>query len=226
MKNKKVIAIALCIGIISTSFSGIFTSYAKNSEVVELVDTSKALSPDITELNVVVNNEVISSSNNGSERQAGNSIVIYQSTKTTLGPNSEGNDVYDLDEKEIEQLINKGYSLEDIFEADEIGNEIYEDPMTLLKKKKDTRRTLEDIKDEILKDRKEKSTEYLKKKFDKDISKLQKDKMKDDEIISFLAYLDMTGQQLTDDLIKEYRKKGKDLFKEMKLHNNNDEKVK
>lgn len=222
MKHKKLLAIALCIGIVSTSFSG-FISYAENIAANKRgADESagKAPAPGISELKAEVNRTEITYEDHGKAIQTGDSVVIYQSTRTTVDPDRKVNDRYNFDEQAIEELMNKGYSLQDIFEADEIGNEIQEDPFVLLEKKETSEKSLTEIKEDILKDRKEKANSHLKKKYSKEFDQLTKDKMKEEEIVSFLAYIDMSGQKLTNDLVKEYRKKGTELFKEIKLQDN------
>lgn len=223
MKNKKIFAIALSVSLLTSSLSGVYISYAKsevikndpsNYEVSESMNEFEVLAPtpSITQLEPeLYNMEDLSKAKLPADNKE-TSEVIYKGRKI-IDPVLR-KDVYNISGNDIEELIKQGFTIEDIFKADELANNIYEDPKSLLKMKAETGKSLEEVKDDMIKERKAKAVNSIKDKHEKEYNKLQKEGFTDDEIISFISYLDMNQLQLTDSLIGEYKISDEKIFKE------------
>ena len=311
MKTKKYIAIALCLSIVASSFSGVYISYAENevvgnevyeneiseSENLGMIDnqineasdtyvselepevntqvgpsenyienqntntnnpeviengvaevrlfeneipesdsfdlndaqTNKAPDPYVFKLEPEVNtdqigpcesyiedkntstdsllNKKLSKSGSMKSNSANNSVKVDSDIA-----NGNAKAVYHISIDEMQKLQEEGLSTQDITDADKLANEIGEDPIKLLDIKKETNKSFEEIREDILKDIKENTLNILKVKYEKEYKKLQKAKFSQDEIVALLGYIDINGLSLTDELIKEYQKVGAKLF--------------
>lgn len=219
MKNKKIIAITLCIGLVVSSFGGYVTGYSKNEDSkftakeydsrldnsgVEVLPSQNLvkLAPEVTEPEKTVYDKAIITSNEGE--------ILYKGTMATLDPNMP--DMYNLEEKEIKSMMEKGYSVEDIFEADKISNEIGIEPEALLEKKDSSNKSLEQIKKDVLDENKKKTFTKLKATYKTEYEKLKNKKIGEDEIMNLLAYADINKVKITDTMLATYRKEGEKFF--------------
>jgi len=219
MKNKKIIAIALCVGIVVSSFSGYVTGYTKfepNEFTAKKLDASLDNSGTSTlpPINVIeINAEDMKPENNPNKivvTSDDDGEILYKGTKSTLDPDSK--DMFNIGEEEIEAMMQEGYSVEDIFEADKISNETGIEPEMLLEKKAETNKSLEEIKKDILEESREKTFAKLKETYKKEYDKLKSKKLKESEIMNLLAYTDINNVKVTDELITAYQKSGDELF--------------
>jgi hypothetical protein len=211
MKNKKSIAVILSIGIAVSGFSQIITTYAQNS--MEEVDFSSgkapeqnitSLEPELFDQNVTPNKDVYGLDNQNA--------VLYQGIKIRANSKST-KDLYNLGEDEIETLLESGFSIQDIYEADEISNELFVNPVELLNMKKESNKSLTELRSDIINQRKESSNNYLKNKYKNDFKTLQEQGLNEEEIFSLLAYADINNLQVNKELIMNYKNKGSDVFK-------------
>ncbi|BCJ92671.1 hypothetical protein acsn021_02400 [Anaerocolumna cellulosilytica] len=220
MKHKKIIAITLCVGLLASSFSGYLTGYSKNEKnklTIKKYDSSLDNS-GLTTLPSVdlveIESEAIIPENTPYHKNTSISDmegeIMYKGTKVTLNP--EGKDVYSIGKEEIEAMMQEGYSVVDIFEADKISNETGIAPEILLEKKTDSSKSLAEIKKEILEENREKTYEKLKDTYKKEYEKLKNKKLKETEIMNLLAYADVNNIKVTDELIVTYQKSGEKLF--------------
>jgi hypothetical protein len=224
MKNRKFMAITLCIGILASSFGGTLISNAKNDKneftikkndasldnsMVSVLPSQKIieLEPEVYNTENVPSDKIITASDKEGE-------ILYKGTLSTLNP--EEKDMFNIGEKEIEDMMQKGYSVEDIFEADKISNEIGIEPEALLEKKEATNKSLEQIKKDVLAESREKTTSELKNKYKNEYKKLKDKNLKEMEIINLLAYADVNNVKVSDTLINEYQKNGDKVFKKAK----------
>ncbi|MBU5334083.1 hypothetical protein KQI61_17970 [Anaerocolumna aminovalerica] len=226
MKNKKIYAIALIICLLTSSLSGVYISFAKSEAIKketsnyelseELIEFEKlAPKPSITELEPEQYNKEELTKVELATDNIKSSEVIYEGRKIISSVQKK--DIYNINENDIEELIKQGFSIQDIFQADEIANEINEDPINLLKMKLETGKTLKEVKDDVIKARKEKIVKNIQNNFKKEYTRLLEDGFKENEIISILCYMDMNNLQLTDSLIAEYKSSGEKLFKSKKI---------
>lgn len=224
MKNRKIMAITLCIGILASSFGGTLISNAKNDKseftikknnssldnsMVSVLPSQKIieLEPEVYSTENVPSDKIITASDKEGE-------ILYKGTLSTLNP--EGKDMFYIGEKEIEDMMQKGYSVEDIFEADKISNEIGIEPEALLEKKAASNKSLEQIKKDVLAESREKTISELKNKYKNEYKKLKGKNLKETEIINLLAYADVNNVKVSDTLINEYQKNGDKVFKKAK----------
>jgi hypothetical protein len=224
MKNRKFMAITLCIGILASSFGGTLISNAKNDKseftikknnasldnsMVSVLPSQKIieLEPEVYNTENVPSDKIITASDKEGE-------ILYKGTLSTLNP--EEKDMFNIGEKEIEDMMQKGYSVEDIFEADKISNEIGIEPEALLEKEEATNKSLEQIKKDVLAESRDKTTSELKNKYKNEYKKLKDKKLKEMEIINLLAYADVNNVKVSDTLINEYQKNGDKVFKKAK----------
>jgi hypothetical protein len=217
MKFKRVIAVVLCIGLIVTSFNGIITSYAKietknNEESSEYFTRIAHENMNIT----MIEPELIEQEISPSSSYIGNANdeqVIYESTRVNSQDENQ-TDVYNISGEDIELFMKNGFTIQEIFEVDKLANEIIEDPKNILDRKLSTNKSLEEIKNDILKERKIKNDEYLKDKYQKEIKKLNSKNISEKEIITLLEYIEVNKIEMSDELIKQYSIKSESLFKE------------
>lgn len=219
MKNKKVIAITLCIGLVASSFSGYVTGYTQNEDskfTAKVYDTSLdnsgvtvlpsqnliEIAPEVTEPEKAIYDKTVVTSNEGE--------ILYKGTTATLDPNMP--DMYNLGEEEIENMMEKGYSVEDIFEADKISNEIGIEPEALLEKKTSSNKSLEQVKKDVLEESRKKTFAKLKTTYKTEYEKLKSKKMSEDEIMNLLSYADINKVKVTDTMITTYQKEGEKFF--------------
>ncbi|MFA9463425.1 MAG: hypothetical protein ACERKN_03950 [Velocimicrobium sp.] len=221
MKNKKIIASVLAASLLLSSFSGVFLSYAKSGATPK--DTSnntneiasefeKAPTPSVTELKPEENDKKIVTKAE-LEPVKPSSKIIYKSTE--IGDSTQ-EDIYNIDGDDVDELLEQGFTIKDLFKADEIANSILEDPKNLLNMKKETGKTLDEVKDMILEERKQVVIEDIKKEHGKEFNKLVEKGLTEDEIISMISYLDRNDLKLTDSLIEEYKNSGDKILKEKK----------
>jgi hypothetical protein len=240
MKNKKYLAIALSISIIASSFSGIIINADKKDNIDYI--TSKAPEPDYIVLEPELKKEKIENSKINIETskpiEFKNPLNLHIKTnKNTSGKNlkgisdslasalesngdssadNEGN-IFKLNAKEIENYMEKGYSMQDIFEADELGDKIVEEPKKLLDQKAESKDSVVEIAEGIMSDKKETAITDLKNKYKDEYSKLSEQNFKDNEIVSLLMYIDVNSLKLTNDLITKYKNEGEELFQSVAI---------
>lgn len=220
MKCKKYIAIALCLGITASSFNGFFISYAENGPTgTDSAETeySQGLAgtQNIAELEAEVPDNATTPSADVLSASEDNDVILYEGSRNSSDKdNPFADDVFGIGGEELNALVEEGFTIQEILEADDISNEILVAPKELLEMKKETNKSLAELKEAILKERKDNSIRYLKNKYAKEFDKLKKDKLSEDEIISILVYADTNKVQVTDDLLKQYKKTGKELFRQ------------
>ena len=232
-KNKnKIIAIILCICITVPTFSVGVISFAKaNPDIIKLPFVENA---PISEMNI---SDVKQTTDTDMKSIEGKSISveipsegtkeIYKGTKKTIVAkgteksnfikNTGTTDRYNLDKDDIEEMLNSGYSIKQIFEADEAGNRIQENPESLLERGKQEKKELKDIEKEIKSERKQKQFDELKVKYPKEYEQLKTEKLKDNEITNLLIFYDLNDVKSITELAGEYGKNGdKALVKALK----------
>ena len=224
MKIKKSIVIILSLCVFLTSFTSLLTYAQENPKTTKpkllgKITNEKNLKAkkepqNITPLNT--NNKVgpikekeqeIFISGDGEE-------VVYQGQKKSLSDGTPlAENRYHTGPEEIEEFLNSGFSIADIFQADEIGNKIGIEPKKLLERKKEEQKDLDKIKEEIVKERKRNVINSLKEKFPDVYQQLSTEQLNENDmstLMAFLAYYDVTSIK---QLVDEYKSKGTDAFK-------------
>jgi hypothetical protein len=215
MKYKKMISIALCIGLVTSGLSGIRIISAKNSPDTEEAAIneeayaySKAEEPDIIGLEPDTAAQAVDSNIYSTQLEDSDSVIHEEAENI-----EDSGDLFDLGREDIQELLESGFSMKDIIEADELGNDIAEDPKELLEHKKNSDQSFEQIKEDILKERKEDNRKYLKNKYEKEYKEIKGKSFNDEDTYTLLSYMDVYGEKLTKDLMKDYKEKGTKSFK-------------
>ncbi len=212
MKSKKILSIVLCIGIAASSLGSSLTGYAKVAKNKSDFDKQEAVMDNSSISTLPSQNlldmeaEVYDQSKAPSDKLVLSSEeeILYQGTIAALNP--EDRDMFHIGEEEIEDMMKKGYSIEDIFEADRISNELFIDPVILLEEKMDSNKSLEEVKSEILEENRKKVIFNLKDKFGDQYKKLKEMNLEETDIINLLAYSDINNVEISDVLIEEYQR--------------------
>ena len=223
MKKKKITAIILCICITLPTFCIGAVSFAKtNPDIIDLSFLKSAPAPKTNVSNGVQTMESVAENlegkvisikvpDTGKEEvyKGTKKTVIVDGTKQLKSIKSAGaNDLYNLDQKDVEELLNSGYSIKQIFEADEIGNSICENPKNLLERAKKEEIDLKDIEKKVIAERKQKRFDELKVKYSKEYLELKKEQLNDNSISTLLAFYDQNDVKSIHELVGQYKKDG------------------
>ena len=142
--------------------------------------------------------------------------TLYQGERRSLQKGDPfRNDRYDLSQEEMAELVDSGYSLEDIFKADEIGNHFNENPQTILKNKKEKNLKWDDMEIDIVRDRAEKYLDKLKKKHPQEFAQLEAANLSLEEQFTLLSIYDRHLTPSLEQLISSYKKNGEEALKEI-----------
>ena len=109
---------------------------------------------------------------------------------------------------EIKQLLEEGYNVKDILQADQVCNETHEKPSTLLKRKKSENLDWSSIANKVKKERRTKAINNLKAKYPDIDKKLTDKKLSEDEKYELLAFMDNNDVSSVDAIVQEYKKGG------------------
>ncbi len=207
MKMKKAIAVALCLGMMLSSISGAFTGFAEeelsHNKNIKYDDNEgganlQAPVPSIIELepDIPHNNPKFSIPESKNNKSIFNSEVIFKGTK--INYNGSPKDIYNLNKKDLEILLEQGYTIEDILSADELANKLLISPNSLLKQKTLYGMTFEELESKIQKEKKERALNNLKTKYKTEYNQLKKSGYKEEKIYEMLGYMDINGLMNTD----------------------------
>lgn len=210
MRKKRIIAAILVASITISGLSGMGSVFAKKDllqeEEATEVDNSlfEAQPQDESEIVDEVDGLYITS-----EEQ-----VIYSTAR--IEGNDGTSDVYNLGAEEIERLMEKGATVEELFQLDEIANRLMIDPEALFDKKEDTGKSLTEIEEEIVEERKQESLKEIKEEHPEEYEILESEGISEDEIITFFTYQDMNNGTVSKELAKIYAEEGEESFTEDK----------
>ncbi|HBQ26817.1 MAG TPA: hypothetical protein DD791_10530 [Syntrophomonas sp.] len=216
LKSKKILVFALILSFLVSSTCGLSLSFAD-----EVMNKSKMIL-NVKSFKSVPNKQVVSDLYSGIDAVA-NDIQIESSN--TDGAFYEGerrsmqegdpykNDRYNTSQEELAELLDSGYTLEDIFKADEIGNHLKEDPKNILQNKKDKNLKWDEVEKEIVRERAEKYLSKLKDKHPQEFVKLQSAKLSPEEQFTLLAIYDRKLTPSFEQLLNEYQKNGEEALK-------------
>ena len=222
MKRKKIIAIILCVCVILPIFSVGAISFAKaNPDIISLPFSGSHQKPEFNAGNMRGTADLAPELAEGKEITVklpdSNAEEVFKGTKKTIGVkgngkaadnNTSATDLYNLGKKEIEALINGGYTLKQIFEADEIGNRIMENPANLLERSKNEHKELKDIEKAIMSERKQKQLDGLKEKYSMEYAELKNEQFNDQDISTLLVFYDQNDVKSMKELARQYKENG------------------
>ncbi|MEW6183311.1 MAG: hypothetical protein AB1500_09085 [Bacillota bacterium] len=216
MKAKKSALIILVI-LIAASLSIALVSFAQEDQSKNDVSNSDSLLSSDLQKNEEAANKPPDVTTTAVDASSEKADRPYERTRIN---DPRRRDIYNFKPEDVEELLEEGYSLQDILKADEIGNRIYEDPKILLQRKKDENKDLEEIEKDIRSERRQSSLKVLKEKYPEEYQKLLDEQFNEEDQFLILAFEDIYGTESFEGLIDGYKQKGRLVFKEKatKMH--------
>lgn len=236
MKKKKIVIIALSLGLAFSGVGSIATGWA--SEIMskkENIDyrpskasnssiNTKARVVDVPVGEIPVNLESpdgkkpveLESPEGKQQQEKENGKVVYQGTRVySKNESSTKKDFYNLEGEELESLLNQGYSLEDIFKADEIANRLYEDPKILLEKKKETKKDWKQTEEEVKNEKINGYLEEFKQSHPEAYMEVEKESFSNNEKFVLLSMYAKKLSPSLKELIDVYKREGQKGLKQI-----------
>ena len=220
MKNKRVIAIVLSASVLLTSVGTVFASVSNGKLTIPLnvsqlftgVEPEKSEQKSTDQLSKTLNLKTPDKLET-IKLTPDEGDVLYKGTKQSLDKNSK--DKYNFDENDVRELLTNGYTIQDIFKADEIANRIDEDSKSLLERKKESKKDLNTIEKDIKAERIHTYLEKLKNRHLDEYNKLAKEDLSEEEQFTILGFFETNDVSSIDQVIKEYKKSGDKGFRKL-----------
>ncbi|MEC0232630.1 hypothetical protein [Paenibacillus alba] len=201
-KQKKIIALSLCLGILFSSVSPFSTGLA--AEVINKLKSGSTLDSSIhRELQINPPTENVFTT----QVASGELQAITPTAETVKSQKSEK---YTFSNEDVQTLLNQGYSVQDILKSDDLGNQLDVDPKTILEDHKKNPRGWEQVENEMKSVKFGPLIEQLKKRHPEDAKKLQGKSFTAEEQVSLLSMVDQHLVQSMDDIIKNYKESGEE----------------
>jgi hypothetical protein len=221
MKSKKVISIALALGMLVSSVNVAFTSTIKDGKLQINLPFIKNFSSEKQEGKVLSNNIVkpdakaLKTARNKeiTIQLPDKSEVIYKGVKKSYTKDLKSSDIFSYSQEEMEQLLEQGYSIEDIVKADEVGNRLIEEPKKLLEMKADSKKDWTGIEKEVQNSRNHEYVSKMKEKYPDEYKKLAKEKFSDEDMSKIFTYIHHNNVASVDSLISSYKTQGESALK-------------
>ncbi|AEG61160.1 hypothetical protein [Desulforamulus ruminis] len=224
MQKKKILALILCFSFILSSMS--FLSIGIAGEFMKKANLS-----DSPLLKSTPGKQVVKELNRGIDSPMGDILleitngdgVLYQGQRESLeSGDAFKEDTYHIEGEELANLIQEGYSVSDIFKADELANKIHEEPKNLLKRKKELDKNWEEVEKKLFTERAEKFITKFKSKYPKESKQLEDQGFSEEEQFTLLAMYDQQMVSSIEELTKSYKQNGeeglKNIIKNPRLH--------
>lgn len=219
--SKRWISISLCLGLVGSLVTpGVF-SFAE--EVVSNVNEALSKGPssenviqvpnEKPNLSVKLNQELDAFKGLDSSEQVvheSEEIVpkINQAASKSLQVDVQPKDVFQLSQEQLEELMSKGYSVEDLYKLDELANSLYVEPFALIEKKEKEKLSWEELEQKVALELEATQLAELSKNYPKPYEQLKKEKsLSDRERLSLLVAFDM-GKGTMTELIAAYKTGG------------------
>lgn len=218
MKSKKIIAVALAFGTLFSSINIAFTSTIKDGKIsmpfISNFSSQKTAGtvighnnePDKNILEATESKEI-------SVKLPEKDETVVSGTKESFTVDSKDSDLYSYTQKDIEDLLNKGYSIEDIIKADEVGNRLRENPAKLLEMKEKGKKDWDAIEKGVESERKQNYLSGMQQQKPEMYNRLKNEKFTDDDMALIFAYMNNNEAASLDGIIKEYKARGKEALK-------------
>jgi hypothetical protein len=159
--------------------------------------------------NITANSKVTDTFNNANQTNSSNNDVIYKSKRTYFQDPNTVKDKYHIGKEEIEKFLSDGYSVKDILEADDIGNQNDIDPAILLSRKQQENKSLNTIKEEILKEKTHDIYAKVKGVYAKEFKQFEDENLDENDQMVIFSYTYDNAIDINKNLIKEYKKGGR-----------------
>jgi len=150
-KSRAIIIYALCGGLIVSLFSPVTTGFAEDvADAVDQITTKILGKPDTAgmlevpnlQLSTVAtqNDELAKAEQFSTDEQVVQEDVeirpqINQKAAKSLTVDTKPQDLFNLSQEQMEELINKGFTVEDIYKLDELANRLLVEPQVLIERK-------------------------------------------------------------------------------------------
>ncbi|MFC3801884.1 hypothetical protein [Cohnella sp. GCM10012308] len=170
--NNKLITTAMCLSIVLSSFSGVFqkSKATENSEY------------QLTESNATLAESQLTQPSGFqagiTTKQFMNNEVITNIESIRLGQNAT--QAFSLEADEMEQMLEKGYGIEDIFKVNEVANQFALEPKDLIALKSE-RKDWDQVKNELLAQKLNSFRKELRSSLKDDYAKIKKYKLTEEE---------------------------------------------
>ncbi|WP_337104421.1 hypothetical protein [Paenibacillus sp. YIM B09110] len=211
--NNKLIVLSLCTGIVFSSFGGITFGSDNKGSNQELVQPGLQLTPPTDSFQAEYEEVII----DGTEQEA----ALYTGTTSRLG-GEYTIDPHTVDGEELEKLLNEGYELKEIFNADEIANQVGLAPVDILTANVDGL-SVGELREEVLKQRENSLKMKLKAEFSSDFSELQSLDLTEDEVYVLLLGKKENAELNIAEIAENYQAQGKSSINDMLLMIENNE---
>ncbi|MBP1903458.1 transcriptional regulator with XRE-family HTH domain [Paenibacillus turicensis] len=214
-------SISLCLGLVGSLITpGVF-SFAE--EVVSNVNEALSKGPssenviqvpnEKPNLSVNLNQELDKFKGLDSSEQVvheSEEIVpkINQAASKSLQVDVQPKDVFQLSQEQLEELMSKGYSVEDLYKLDELANSLYVEPLTLIEQKEKEKLSWEELEQKVASDIEATQLAQLSQTYPKPYEQLKREtSLTDRERLSLLVAFDM-GKGTMSELIKAFKTGG------------------
>lgn len=216
IKHRKTIAIVLLVCLSMPTLFGSL-AYAR-SRGLNLADMSGFIKdPKINYIDLYKDNNLEEKDEIPKQikLQSGETNPVYLGEDISAqNPNdSKESDIYNFDKNDVEELINQGFTVEEIIEADALGNEILEEPKEILKQKRKTKTDLNKIKEDKVNQKNKEILDKLVKKYPEEAAVLDRKGFSDEDKLEILTHEDVYGIESFDDFISQYQSKGQKVLK-------------
>ena len=137
LKNKKWIAISLCVGLVASSILPVANSFAEElaEQGFPLFTTKPAVDSIVAPNERLQQPETVTLQTEASDSEKSEE-PIYQGTKVTLEPDpTAAEEFYNMSQSEMEQYLKEGFTLHDLYQADALANVMMIKPNELLELK-------------------------------------------------------------------------------------------
>jgi hypothetical protein len=200
-KQKKIIVLSLCFGLIISGLTPYSLGFAKEAV-----------------------NGILNKHSDDNHRMMKESVPAFPQTKvleskkaeTTTNANaiqpSQGTTIFgknqvNLSQADIAAMFQQGYSMEEIRKAEELGNKFHEDPKNLLKEKKAIRKNWADLEKSRM-DQLYTVSDSLKEKYPNQLNQLINAGYSTKDQAILLSMLSLKSNVSIDTLIENYKKNG------------------
>ncbi|WFA85507.1 ribbon-helix-helix domain-containing protein [Paenibacillus amylolyticus] len=116
-------------------------------------------------------------------------------------------DVFNLSQEQIEDYLAKGYSIEDLYQLDELANRLLIAPQVIESRKESSKLTWTDLEKLLVQEQEAEQLNALSQDYPKEYAQLQKEKFSDREVLILLISYD-EGKGSLSELLKVYRSQG------------------
>lgn len=189
-KTKKYVAIVVMIGLLGTASVPVVNSFATEGGQVQSVFGfhRQAEQKDVpNERLQPIKPVTLATEVSGDEQEV---EPVYEGSRLSLHENPEQHDWYSLTAEQMEQYLQEGFTIADLYEADAIANELIIDPEVLLSLKKE-----EEDWEKVKATAQEQNAQKIVKevysvKYPKEYKELSKLKLSSREQLMLLSYYD------------------------------------